>query len=503
MYQPLPTQPPPPIEVSAVSNTLARGRLGVPAICFFMLSAAAPFVVVAGVVSNVYGVSGITSVPVAFAAVAVILAVFATGYVAMAKQITNAGAFYSFIAHGLGRVPGVGAALVALLSYNLLQVALYGLLGPVLSGFIEAKAGWAVPWWVCSLLVWAVVAALGVMRIDLNGRVLAVLLVAEIAIITVYDVVMLAHPADTGLGLTTLNPLGLIAPGAGAVLVAGVLGYVGFEQSALFSEEAKNPRRTVRVATYLTLGLIAVVYTVSAWAMSVAAGPDRIAAVAAEQQDGTIFALVAPHLPAIAVDAGNLLMITSVVAGLISYHHATNRYAYALGREHVLPGFLGATSRRTKSPKWASLAQSTIALVCVLVYAVGGFDPLLHGFYVGGLLGGLGVLLLLVAASAAVAAYMTLNHLEVGLWRALVAPTLAGLALLAVTVATLVNFGPLIGMPGSALAWQLPLVYALVAGVGVMWALWLKARRPRIYTGVGLGAHAHTATAPAYEGATA
>ncbi len=124
MTKALPGQSPPPIEVSAVSNTLARDRLGVPAICFFMLSAAAPFVVVAGVISNVYGVSGITSVPVAFAAVAVILAVFAAGYVAMAQRIVNSGAFYSFISHGLGRPAGVGAALVALIAYNTLQVAL-------------------------------------------------------------------------------------------------------------------------------------------------------------------------------------------------------------------------------------------------------------------------------------------------------------------------------------------------------------------------------------------
>src|SRR6266545_4061753 len=210
------------LEVSVVSNTLARGRLGAAAMCFFMLGAAAPFVVIAGVVSAVYGVSGITSIPVAFVVVAVVLAVFSVGYVAMARRIVNAGAFYSFIARGLGRPAGVGAALVALASYNLLQIALYGLAGPALAGFVQAKTGLAAPWWICAVLLWAVVAALGVLRVDLNGRVLAVLLVAELTVIVGYDAVMLNHPAATGWSLTTLNPGGLITPGAGAVLVAAV-----------------------------------------------------------------------------------------------------------------------------------------------------------------------------------------------------------------------------------------------------------------------------------------
>jgi len=458
-----------------------------------MLGAAAPFVVIAGVVSAVYGVSGITSIPVAFVVVAVVLAVFSVGYVAMARRIVNAGAFYSFIARGLGRPAGVGAALVALASYNLLQIALYGLAGPALAGFVQAKTGLAAPWWICAVLLWAVVAALGVLRVDLNGRVLAVLLVAELTVIVGYDAVMLNHPAATGWSLTTLNPGGLITPGAGAVLVAAVLGYIGFEQSAIFSEEAKDPQRTVARATYLTIGVIAVVYTLSAWAMSVAAGPQRVAGFAARHQDQTIFALVAPHVSTVAVDVGNLLMITSVVAGLISYHNASARYAYALGREHVLPGFLGATSRRTKSPKWASVAQTGLALACIICYAVAGWDPLLGGFFPGGILGGFGVLLLLVAASAAVAAYMTLNHLQVGWWRALITPVTAAVALLWITWQTVANLGPLIGLPpGSPLAWRLPLIYVAVAVVVVVVALWLKARRPGVYAGVGRGPDGET-----------
>lgn len=104
---------------SNVTAALARDRLGVPAIIFFVMSAATPLTVVAGV----------TGIPLAFLIVAIVLGVFSVGYVAMARHVANAGAFYAYVAQGLGRPLGVAAAWIALLAYNALQVGLYGAIG--------------------------------------------------------------------------------------------------------------------------------------------------------------------------------------------------------------------------------------------------------------------------------------------------------------------------------------------------------------------------------------
>src|SRR5438105_15743985 len=92
---------------SAVSKALAADRLGVPAVLFFVLAGVAPLTVAAGVIPTAYATTGLTGIPAAFVVVAVILALFSAGYVAMTRSISNAGAFYAFIAQGLGRVPGV------------------------------------------------------------------------------------------------------------------------------------------------------------------------------------------------------------------------------------------------------------------------------------------------------------------------------------------------------------------------------------------------------------
>jgi len=79
---------------SSVSRALARDRLGVPAVLFFVLAGVAPLTVAAGFIPSAYATTGLTGIPAAFLVIAVILALFATGYVAMTRHITNSGAFY-------------------------------------------------------------------------------------------------------------------------------------------------------------------------------------------------------------------------------------------------------------------------------------------------------------------------------------------------------------------------------------------------------------------------
>jgi len=228
---------------SSVSRALARDRLGVPAVLFFVLAGVAPLTVAAGVIPTAYQTTGLTGIPAAFLVIAVILALFATGYVAMTRHITNSGAFYAFVSRGLGRVVGVAAALVALLSYSFLQVGLYGAFGPNAASEAAAHLHAHEPWWVWALGAWAVITVLGLLRVDITGRVLGVLLCAEIIVILAETVSGLADPAGGHLSFATLSPTALTSAGFGTfgvLAVIAVLGFVGFEQApvlALLTEQ--------------------------------------------------------------------------------------------------------------------------------------------------------------------------------------------------------------------------------------------------------------------------
>jgi hypothetical protein len=91
-----------PSTSSPIQGSLAKDRLGVLFVAFFVMSAAAPLTVVAGVANT-----QVLGIPIAFFTIAVILHIFSVGYVAMSRHITNAGAFYTVIYNtGLASVTG-------------------------------------------------------------------------------------------------------------------------------------------------------------------------------------------------------------------------------------------------------------------------------------------------------------------------------------------------------------------------------------------------------------
>lgn len=485
-------------ESSNVSRTLAADRLGVSAVVYFVMSAATPLTVVAGVVTTGYAVTGITGLPVAFVVIGAVLTLFCVGYVSMARHVANAGAFYAYIARGIGRPIGVAGAWVALVAYNSLQVALYGAIGAAATPLLHAWFGVDVAWWVVALCAWAIVAVFGLQQVDVNGRVIAVLLIAELAVIVVYSFADLASPAGGTIRFDALDPAALFTPGVGAILALGVLGFVGFEGAVVYSEEARDPQRTIRIASYAAVGLIAGLYTLGSWAMSVATGPDQIVAQSQQQSTELVFVLAGARLGNVMVDAGHALFVTSVLAAMISFHNTSARYMFALGRERVLPEIFGRTSPRTNSPKLGSLIQTGFGLLVIVLYAVAGWDPVTHLFFWGGTTGGLGVLILIVVTSIAIIVYF-LRHPKLDtLWRRLIAPVLAALALVVVLVLALVNFDVVLGVaPTSPLRWGIPSAFVVIAVLGVIWALVLNLRRPGVYRAIGLGAKSATAATTA------
>jgi amino acid transporter len=188
------------------------------------------------------------------------------------------------------------------------------------------------------------------------------------------------------------------------------------------------------------------------------------------------------------------MFLTSLFAAALAFHNAVWRYAFALGREGVLPGALGRTGSNN-IPKAASLAQSGTGLAVILVFAAARQPPM-TGLFFGGTTGGFGILLLLALTSVAVIAFFARDHRGENAWRRLIAPALAAAVLAGLAVLAVLHYGTLLGVPaGAAAAWALPVSYAVVAVVGLAWGLVLKIRRPRVYAAIGLGAYAVTAQA--------
>lgn len=485
------------------SGGLHRRALGVPDLVFFIVAASAPLTAIAGGQAASYLVTGNRAIPFMFIPLGIILALFAVGYAAMSRHVTNAGAFYSYVSQGLGRVYGVGAAFVALIAYNSMQIGIYGLFGVAFSASMSTILGINAPWWLWCLLCLAVVALLGVLRIDLNARVLAVVLVLEVLVVALFDVATLANPGPQGLTLVGFDPTIAFGAAAGATLTFCFAAFVGFESAAIYSEECRDPRRTVARATFIAVGLIAVFYAFSSWLLGVSAGPGtmvnpeamaRAGFVSGGEPDPTtvFFIAGAEHLGQAWGTSASLLFATSLFAALLSFHNAVARYVFALGREGVMPRSFGRVRPGTGAPWVASLAQSTLALAVICLFAVAAADPVLTLFTWLTNLGALGVLLLMATTSFAVIGYFR-RRPEAGLssWSSTTVPAIAGVLLTVVLVLGVTNFNVLITSsteaPLTVMAVVLPVILFSAGAVGLVVGSVLKRRRPEVYAAVGEG----------------
>jgi amino acid transporter len=486
------------------SGKLHRRALGVPDLVFFIVAASAPLTAVAGGVATTYLVTGNKGVPFMFIPLGIMLALFAVGYAAMSRYVTNAGAFYAYVARGLGKVQGVGAAFVALIAYNSMQIGIYGLFGVALGAFMSDKLGIDLAWWAWCLIGGGIIGVLGVLQIDLNARVLAVLLCLEVLVVAIFDLAIVADPGPEGLTTVGFDPSVAFGSAVGATLTFSVAAFVGFESAAIYSEEVRDPKRTVARATYIAVGLIAVFYALSGWLLGNAAGPstmiDPVALGKAgfgtpDAPDPTTVLFIAgqSRLGAFWGDTASLLFATSLFAALLSFHNAVSRYGFALGREHVLPRAFGRVNDRTGSPYVASITQTALALTVVAVFALAGADPVLKLFTWLTNLGALGVLLLLAATSFAVVGHFRRHpHPEVGEWAGRIAPMIAGILLVAVLVLGVLNFNVLItgmtGAPTDKMTIILPVILFGGGILGLVLGAVLKRNRPDVYARIGEGA---------------
>lgn len=469
-------------------NRLRKDSLGALAVTFLVVSAAAPLTAVAGGVPLAMLLGNGAGMPATFLVVTVILLLFAVGYVAMARHIRNAGAFYAYTTQGFGGYAGGAAALIAILSYNAMQIGIFGLFGAITAGFF-AGLGIDLPWWVYTFLGIAAVAVLGYRRVDLSAKILTVLVVLEYLVVLVIDFAVIGTGGDSGLSLAPFSTDAFFSGSPAIGLLFGFAAFIGFEATTIYSEEAREPHRTIPIATYASVLLIGLFYMFTSWLMVNAAGYEKLLPELQGLADPTTFLFVISerYVGAWLSPIMNILLITSLFAGVLAFHNGVARYMYVAGRERLLPAGLGVTHPTFQSPHVASLVQTAFAVAVIALFAVTGQDPVLALFSWMTNVGTLGVIVLMAMTAFAIVVFFSRNPgLEKNALTTKVVPAVTGLVLLAVIVTIVRNFGDLAGASG-ALAIILPGLVLLAALLGFVLAMRLKGADPASYARLGLG----------------
>lgn len=153
-------------------------------------------------------------------------------------------------------------------------------------------------------------------------------------------------PAWTGVAQTTL---------------LAVFAFIGFEHLVNISEEMKNPRRTLPLALFITLGVTAVLYASVVWIAVTAVPPAELARSPAP------LALVFQRLTGLPLHVLSAIAIVATVNGIIVHMIMIGRVLYGLADQGNLPSLLARVNSRSGTP----VVATTFGIAAILVLALG------------------------------------------------------------------------------------------------------------------------------------
>jgi len=274
-----------------------------------------------------------------------------------------------------------------LLAYLAIQLAVFGFFGVVMAGEMNNWFGVDLAWWVWVFIAWGLVFVLSWFSVDIGAKFLGVLLILELgALLLVGLAVLFSGGGSEGLQLgDSFAPAAIFAGAPGIAFAFAFASFIGFEATAIYGEEAKNPKKTVPRATYLAVLIITILFALVSWAMVSGIGSSVIVeetlALTGELGDPAqlLFAVADQYVGTWLSDVMSVLVVTSLFAGLLAFQNSAGRYFFSMGRSGVLPTGLDRVNK-FRAPAAGSIATSVVTGIVILWFAIANLDPFLNLF---------------------------------------------------------------------------------------------------------------------------
>ena len=492
----------PPEHPTQNIQKLKRNAVGTLAVIFMAVATAAPITAMVGNVPIAVGFGNGSHAPAGYIFATVVLGLFAVGYATMAKHITATGAFYGYISHGLGRVVGMASGLLITMAYIVFEASLIGIFSFFFQNLMKSQFDVTVHWIVPALLMLVLNCILTFFDVNLAAKVLGVFLVTEIVMLSLGALaVLFKGGGPDGFAVAeTLNPIGAFTPAAVAGASAGLglffafWSWVGFESTAMYGEESKDPKKIIPRATMISVLGVGIFYVFISWMAIAGTGPQQAVDLAqsADTSSEIFFGPVRSTYGEWAITLFNVLLVTGSFACGMAFHNCASRYLYAMGREGLSLGLqktLGATHHKHGSPHIASFVQTGITLVLILAFFAAGMDPYVHMYTLLAILGTMAILIVQSLCAFAVIAYFHFHkfHPSSAHWfKTFLAPLLGGIGMLYVVYLLWEHKDAAAGAASGTLLFKLtPWIVVGLFVFGAAMALYFKYRDARRYDLIG------------------
>jgi amino acid transporter len=287
-----------------------------------------------------------------------------------ALKLPTAGSLYTYTVKGLGSGAGFLTGWIYTFGFLLAGPAVVAGFSAWMSLFLKGLLG------VDINFVWIFAAGLllifvmSYFDIRLSTRSQLVLLVLTVGFIVALGLIVVAKGGAAGNTFDAFSPGAAGVPFSGILfgLAFGILSFTGFETAAVLGEETRHPKRNIPIAVIGSVIIGGLFYTLVTYSTSIGYGV--LKATTAWPADTAPLLTMAQRY---ASGLGNLILLAASLSAFIcalGIHNTVSRIWYAMGREGILPSFLGRTHRVHKTPHLAIFLNLTLWILLPVI-AVG------------------------------------------------------------------------------------------------------------------------------------
>lgn len=464
-------------------DSLKKGSLGLFSVVFFVIAAASPLTGVVGALPVTFFIGNGVGVPGVFLIAGLLLLLFSLGFVAMSRYVINAGAFYAYIVQGLGVSWGFSGLSAALLAYTAMQLSVSSMFGFFTEQFVQSHWNINTPWWIYAIVMQFIVIILGILKVEIGGKVLGILLLLEIGIVLLLDFHILVQPIQ--FEFQSFTPSVFMNGNFGISMVFAICSFIGFEATAIYSEECKDPQKMVAKATLIAVLVITVFYAFTSWALIQFTGVEHLVQNAAANPGMFIYHLSEKLLGHWSVELMSLLLITSLFAAAQAFHNSLARYLFTMSRDGLLWSAMAKTHDKYHTPYISSIVQGLFIVLFLLGFSYLRLDPMVDVFAWGSVIGSIAILVLQIGVSFAVIRFFRKNkQLKISIWSRLIAPLVSAVGMIYILVLVVENINVLSGSTSEFVKLLPILVFGFILS-GALSAQILKLKNPKRYASLG------------------
>lgn len=343
-------------------------------VAILMIAAAAPLSSMIGNVPGGLIFGNGAGLPGAFLAAAVLIGVLVVVYLALHRLLPDVSGFAGYVRAGVGPGTGAGVAYVTMLSYFAATLS-YAVGVGYFGSLIAASHGVTIPWWLISVVAFAVIGTLGRRGAEVSGRVVMALVACEFALLIIMNICVIVQRGGAAFPVESFTPTEMLSGHPGLALMTGLTSFVGVEAGILYSRETRNARRAIPLALYGAIAAVAVFYIITSWIIIGGLGADSAVSSATKLQGDVIFGLAFQV-------GGNALLIPmqilfcgSVLASAIAMHNAASRYTADLAIDGHFPRRIGVLHSDSGAPQRASDIIALMGTVVVIAFAIARTNP--------------------------------------------------------------------------------------------------------------------------------